>query len=174
MNKITRKITRYSQKIIPLMISKSQRKATSDEIHQTSTQYYKIPLRYKYFLLYVETDPWNSEWALGPAKSVKKLSSKVEKGASKWCTKLNYKSVWYQPTNTTLDSCFVLIFKDSSAVLSTNNDFTLVMFSHSGIKCNCKILNLDGSNYLFETVSSNGKLANQLLLKPNREKENTK
>ena len=52
-----------------------------------------------YFLLYVETDPWNSEWALGPAKSVNKLFSKLEKGASKWCTKLNYKSVWYQPTN---------------------------------------------------------------------------
>ena len=127
-----------------------------------------------YFLLYVETDPWNSEWALGPAKSVNKLSSKLEKGASKWCAKLNYKSVWYQPTNTTLDSCFVLICKDSSAVLSTNYDFTLVLWSNFGIKCNCKILNLDGSNYLFENrVSSDGKLANQLL-KPNREKENTK
>ena len=127
------------------------------------------------FLLYVETDLWNSEWALGPAKSVNKLFSKLEKGASKWCTKLNYKSVWYQPTNTTLDSCFVLICKDSSAVLSTNYDFTLVLWSNFGIKCNCKILNLDGSNYLFENrVSSDGKLANQLLLKPNREKENTK
>ena len=129
------------------------------------------------FLLYVETDPWNSEWALGPAKSVNKLSSKLENGASKWWTKLNYNSVWYQPTSTTPDSCFVLICKDSSAVLSTNYDFTLVLWSNFGIKCNCKILllNLDGSNYLFENrVSSDGKLANQLLLRPNREKENTK
>ena len=128
-----------------------------------------------YFLLYVETDPWNSEWALGPAKSVNKLSSKLENGASKWRTKLNYNSVWYQPTSTTPDSCFVLICKDSSAVLSTNYDFTLVLWSNFGIKCNCKILNLDGSNYLFENrVLSDGKLANQLLLRPNRDKENTK
>ena len=66
---------------------------------------------YIYILLYVETDPWNSDWALGPAKSVNKLSSKLDKGASKWSTKLNDKSVWYQPTKTTLDSCYVLIAK---------------------------------------------------------------
>ena len=56
------------------MISKSQRKATREGIHQTSTQYYKIPLRYKYFLLYVETGPWNSEWAIRASQECEQTS----------------------------------------------------------------------------------------------------
>ena len=108
------KITRYSQKIgkhFPSPVIPSTNIAFSlfsptvnakqlakEFIKQTpSTTEYRSSINF--FLLYVETDTWNSEWALGPAKSVNKLVSKLEKGASKWCQKLNYKSVWYQTTN---------------------------------------------------------------------------